>query len=51
MEKLKKIGEISCYGKDGISEVLETIEKQGFVVVDDNERDTGWKTYHILKKL
>lgn len=51
MEKLKKIGEISCYGKDGIREVLETIEKQGFVVVDDNERETGWKTYHILKKL
>lgn len=51
MDKLKKIGEINCYGTDNIKEVLEIIEKQGFVVVDNDERETGWKTYHILDKV
>lgn len=50
MAKLKKIGEIGCYGKDDIKDVIETLEKQGFTVIDNDERETGWKTYHILKE-
>ena len=50
MTKFKKIGEIRGSERDGIKEVLETLEKQGFMVVDDDEHDTGWKTYHILKE-
>ena len=50
MAKLKKICEIQGYTEEGISEVLETLEKQGFVVVDDNELEESWKTYHILRE-
>ena len=50
MTKFKKIGEIQGFERDGIKEVLETLEKQGLMVVDDDEHDIGWKTYHILKE-
>ena len=50
MTKFKKIGEIHGYKQDNIKEVAETLEKQGFVVVDDNEREESWKTYHILRE-
>ena len=50
MAKLKKICEIQGYTEEGILEVLETVEKQGFVVVDDNPFELCWKTYHILKE-
>ena len=30
--------------------VAEFLEKQGFVVVDDNELEESWKTYHILRE-
>ena len=36
--------------QDNIKEVAETLEKQGFVVVDDNELEESWKTYHILRE-
>ena len=49
--KFKKIGEIHGYKQDGIKEVAETLEKQGFVVVDDNELEESWKTYHILREV
>lgn len=51
MAKLKKIGEIHGYKLDNIKEVTETLEKQGFVVVDDNELEESWKTYHILREV
>ena len=51
MAKLKKICEIQGYTEEDILEVLETIEKQGFVVVDDNEFEESWKTYHILREV
>ena len=50
MTKLKKIGEIQGYKQDNIKEVAEALEKQGFVVVDDNELEESWKTYHILRE-
>ena len=50
MTKFKKIGEIHGYKQDGIKEVAETLEKQGFVVVDDNELEESWKTYYILRE-
>ena len=50
MTKFKKIGEIHGYKQDNIKEVAETLEKQGFVVVDDNELEESWKTYHILRE-
>ena len=50
MTKFKKTGEIHGYKQDNIKEVVETIEKQGFVVVDDNEFEESWKTYHILRE-
>ena len=36
MTKFKKIGEIQGFERDGIKEVLETLEKQGLMVVDDD---------------
>ena len=31
-------------------EVLETLENQGLLIVDDDERNEDWKVYHILKE-
>ena len=50
MTKFKKIGEIHGFKEDIDKEVLETLEKQGFVVVDDNELEESWKTYHVLRE-
>ena len=50
MTKFKKIGEIHGFKKDIDKEVLEALEKQGFVVVDDNELEESWKIYHILRE-
>ena len=51
MTKFKKIGEIHGFKKDIDKEVLETLENQGLLIVDDDEHNTGWKTYHILKEV
>ncbi len=37
MTKFKKIREIHGYRQDNIKAVAETLEKQDYVVVDDNE--------------
>lgn len=50
MAKFKKIGEIHGFQKDIAKEVLETLEKQGLLIVDDDERNEDWKVYHILKE-
>ena len=50
MAKFKKIGEIQGYEQDNIKEIVRILEKQGFVVVDDNELEESWKTYHILRE-
>lgn len=44
MEKLRKIGEINGWWQTDIVEVVKPIEKQGFIVVDDNEDNDNWKT-------
>ena len=51
MTKFKKIGEIHGSKKDTDKEVLETLENQGLLIVDDDERNEDWKIYHILKKV
>ena len=50
MTKFKKIGEIHGFKEDIDKEVLETLENQGLLIVDDDERNEDWKVYHILKK-
>lgn len=50
MAKFKKIGEIRGFDRELSKGVIETLENQGFSVVDDDENDDGWKTYHILKE-
>ena len=50
MTKFKKIGEIHGFKGDIDKEVLETLENQGLLIVDDDERNGDWKTYHILKE-
>jgi hypothetical protein len=49
MGKLKKMGEIRCYGEGVILEVVKILENNGFIVVDDDEGERNCKTYHILK--
>ena len=51
MTKFKKIGEIHGFKKDIDKEVLETLENQGLLIVEDDEYNIGWKTYHILKEV
>lgn len=51
MEKLKKIGEINGWGQTGVVEIVKTLEKQGFIVVDDNEDNDNWKTWHVIVKV
>lgn len=51
MAKFKKIGEIQCFEENDIYDVIKTLENQGFTVVDDNEDEDNWKTYHILKEV
>jgi hypothetical protein len=50
MKKLKKIGEIRSLGENIILDVLKTLENQGFLIVDECETDTNYKTYYILKE-
>lgn len=46
--KLVKIGEISGFDNSSIVDAVKTLENQGYIVVDDNEDETRWKTWHIL---
>ena len=50
MEKLKKVGELQGFDYDDICEVIEVLEKQGFVVTDNDLSETNWNSYNILKK-
>lgn len=50
-DKIQKIGEIHGFKKDIDKEVLETLENQGLLIVDDDERNEDWKVYHILKEV
>ena len=50
MTKFTKIGEIHGFKQDIDKEVLETLENQGLLIVDDDERNEDWKVYHILKE-
>ena len=51
MEKLRKIGEIKGLGQTDAVEIVKTLEKQGFIIVDDNEYDDNWKTWHVMVKV
>ena len=51
MEKLRKIGEINGWGQTDVVGIVKTIEKQGFIVVDDNEDNDNWKTWHVMVKV
>lgn len=51
MEKLRKIGEINGWGQTDVVEIVKTLEKQGFIVVDDNEDNDNWKTWHVMVKV
>lgn len=51
MTKLEKFAEIKGYSDKSTKEVIETLENKGFVVVDDDKLDTGWKTFHVLKNV
>ena len=51
MTKLEKFAEIKRYSDRSRKEIIETLENKGFVVVDDDKLDTGWKTFHVLKNV
>lgn len=51
MVKLEKFAEIKGYSDKSTKEVIEILENKGFVVVDDDKLDTGWKTFHVLKNV
>ncbi len=51
MEKLRKIGEINGWGQTDVVEIVKALEKQGFIVVDDNEDNDSWKTWHVMVKV
>ena len=50
MEKLKKVGELQGFDYDDICEVIEGLEKLGFVVTYNDLSETNWNSYNILKK-
>ena len=50
MDKLRKIGEINGFGETDVVEIVKALENQGFIVVDDNEENDNWKTWHVLVK-
>ena len=50
-DKIQEIGEIHGFKKDIDKEVLKTLENQGLLIVDDDERNEDWKVYHILKEV
>ena len=50
MEKLKKVGELQGFDYDDICEVIEGLEKLGFVVNYNDLSETNWNSYNILKK-
>ena len=45
---LVKIGEIHGYDLSAICDVIEELRDNGYIVVDDDEKQDGWKTWHIL---
>ena len=50
MEKIKKVGELQGFDYDDICEVIEGLEKLGFVVTYNDLSETNWNSYNILKK-
>lgn len=38
-------------GQTDVVEIVKTLEKQGFIVVDDNEDNDNWKTWHVMVKV
>lgn len=48
--KIKKNRRNQRLGQTDVAEIVKTLEKQGFIVVDDNEDNDNWKTWHVMVK-
>ena len=35
-------------GQTDVVEIVKTLEKQGFIVIDDNEDNDNLKTWHVM---
>lgn len=51
MEKIKKNRRNQRFGQTDVVEIVKTFEKQGYIVVDDNEDNDNWKTWHVMVKV
>lgn len=49
--KIKKNRRNQRLGQTDVVEIVKTLEKQGFIVVDDNEDNDNWKTWHVMVKV
>ena len=49
--KIKKNRRNQRLWQTDIVEVVKPLEKQGFIVVDDNEDNDNWKTWHVMVKV
>ena len=44
------LSELQGFDYDDVCEVIEVLEKQGFVVTDNDLSEINWNSYNILKK-
>lgn len=49
--KIKKNRRNQRLGQTDVVEIVKALEKQGFIVVDDNEDNDSWKTWHVMVKV
>ena len=49
--KIKKNRRNQRFGQTDVVEIVKTFEKQGYIVVDDNEDNDNWKTWHVMVKV
>lgn len=45
---LVKIGEIHGYDSAAIYDVIAELQNKGYIIVDDDEKVSNYKTWHIL---
>jgi len=46
--KIKKNRRNQRLGQTDVVEIVKTLEKQGFIVIDDNEDNDNLKTWHVM---
>ena len=46
---MKKVAELKSNYKQDISNIVEFLRDNGFIVVDDDETEENYKLYHVLK--